>query len=317
MAAPRRLRLAASLFPAALALGAPAAAAHAQASPGAAATKAPGERRVSVGLPLDRDGSVRVFVLNGSVRVTGWDRDSVAVTGTAAAGQELFSGGGRRSVKLGLWDRVDANNALPSHLEVRVPARSRVWVKTGYAADVDVSGVVGGLDLNTAGGSVRVTGSPRELTVEAMDGDVDITGSPTWLRAKSASGSITLRGSAEDAALSTVSGRITVAGASGAAGAFARARFESVTGDVHFSGAPARGGALDFDTHSGAIDLALAPEPGADFDITTIAGAVDNGLTAARPGAEPRRKALAFSTGDGGARVTVRTFKGLVRLRRQ
>ena len=274
------------------------------------------QSRFTNGRALDRDGSIRVFVLNGSVRVTGWDRDSVAVAGTAGKGQELFIGGNRRGMKLGLWDRADAENAQPSHLEVRVPAGARVWVKTGYAADVDVSGVVGGLDLNAAAGAVRVTGSPRELTVEAMEGSVEIAGSPAYLRAKSASGSVTLRGSSEDVAITTVSGRIVVAAPAGAP-PFGRSRFESVTGDVAFSGAPARGGTLDVDTHSGTIDLALPATLGADFDVTTISGQVVNALTAARPVAEARRRALVFSTGEGGPRITIRTFKGPVRLRRQ
>lgn len=272
---------------------------------------------VSAGRPLAPDGSLRIFVLNGSVRVTGWSRDSVAVSGSAGKGQELFMGGTRSTMKLGLWDRADADNALPSHLEVRVPAGARVWVKTGYDADVEVSGVVGGLDLNTAAGDVRVTGSPRELTVEAMEGSIEITGSPAWLRAKSATGSVTLHGSSEDAVLTTVSGPISVVAPRGAAAPFGRSRLESVTGSVAFSGAPARGGTIDVDTHSGAVDLALPAALGADFDVTTIAGSVTNALTAARPVAEARRRALVFSTGEGGARITVRTFKGPVRLRRQ
>ena len=280
---------------------------------GASAQSSP----VSAGRPFARDGSIRVFVLNGSVRVTGWDRDSVAVSGTAGKGQELFVGGTRSSMKLGLWDRTDADNALPSHLDVRVPAGARVWVKTGYAADVEVSGVTGGLDLNTAAGAVRVAGSPRELNVEAMEGNIEIAGSPAWLRAKSATGSITLRGSSEDAVLTTVSGPITVQSPPGGASPFGRSRFESVTGNVAFSGVPARGGTLDVDTHSGAVDLALPAALGADFDVTTISGTVTNALTAARPVAEARRRALVFSTGEGGARITVRTFKGPVRIRRQ
>jgi hypothetical protein len=273
-------------------------------------------RPVSGGRPLDADGSLRIFVLNASVRVVGWARDSVAVTGVAAKGQELLFGGTRRGLKLGLWDRSDPSAALPSRLEVHVPAGSRVWLKTGYVADVDVSGVTGGLDLNIVGGRVRVVGSPRELNVEAMDGDVEIDGSPAWLRAKSATGRITLRGAPEDVGLSTVSGAIVVDAPAGSAG-IARGRFESVTGDVRFGGAVARGGALDFDTHSGAIELRLPPAASADVDVTTVAGTVDNAMSAARPITEMRNKRLAFSLGEGGASVTVRTFKGAVRLKRR
>jgi len=278
------------------------------------APSAPAKGGVSAtaGRPLDADGSVRVFLLNGSVRVTGWSRDSVAVSGTIAAGHDLFMGGDRRGVKLGAWNRADARDDAPSQLEVHVPARSRVWVKAGYGADVTVSGVVGGLDLSAVSGAVRVSGSPRELTVESMDGDVLVEGSPAWLRAKTATGAITLRGTPEDVGLTTVSGPITIAGRT-----FARARFESVTGDIAFAGAPARGGALDFDTHSGLVDLRLPAALDADFDVTTIAGSVENAISTARPVAEPRRQELAFTVGEGGARITARTFKGTVRLRRQ
>lgn len=273
-------------------------------------------RAVSAGRPLDADGSLRILVLNGSVRVVGWSRDSVAVTGTAAKGQELFFGGTRRGMKVGLWDRSDPGATLPSRLEVRVPAGSRVWLKTGYEADVDVSGVTGGLDINIVGGRVHVVGSPRELNVEAMDGDVEIDGSPAWLRAKSATGRITLRGAPEDVGLSTVSGAIVVDAPAGSAGV-GRGKFESVTGDVHFDGAVVRGGALDFDTHSGAIELRLPAAAAADVDVTTVAGTVDNAMSTARPITEMRNKRLAFSLGEGGASVTVRTFKGAVRLRRR
>lgn len=270
-------------------------------------------KAVTGGRPFDADGSLRIFVLNGSVRVIGWARDSVAVTGIAAPGQQLFLGGDRRGMKLGLWDRSDPNATRPSQIEVRVPAGSRVWVKTGYAADVDVSGISGGLDLNIVGGRVHVVGSPRELNVEAMDGDVLIEGAPGWLRAKSATGRITLRGSADDVSLSTVSGAIVVDGGAG----IARGKFESVTGDVRFTGAPARGGSLDFDTHSGAVDLVFPRAVNAEVAVTTVAGTVDNAMSASRPVADMRYQRLAFTIGEGGAHVGVRTFKGAVRLRRR
>ena len=309
MTTPSPLR---TLLLAALAALAAVAAPSAGAQSRAASAPTKGGIRATAGRPLDADGSVRVFLLDGSVRVTGWNRDSVAVSGTIAAGHDLFIGGTRRGIKLGAWNRADARDDAPSQLEVHVPARSRVWVKAGYGADVVVSGVTGGLDLSAVSGEVRVAGSPRELTVESMDGDVLVEGSPAWLRAKTATGAITVRGTPEDVGLTTVRGPITVAGQS-----FARAKFESVTGDIAFTGTPARGGALDFDTHSGLVDLRLPAALDAEFDVTTIAGSVENAISDARQVAEPRRKELSFTAGDGGARITARTFKGTVLLRRQ
>jgi DUF4097 and DUF4098 domain-containing protein YvlB len=200
-----------------------------------------------------------------------------------------------------------------TQLDIRVPTRSRVWLKTGNA-DVDVSGVTGGLDVNIVGGRVRVAGGPRELNVEAMDGDIEIAGPVPWLRAKSAAGNVTLRGSSEDVALSSVSGAVTVVG-----GTVTRGKFETVTGGIRFTGAVERNGSLDFDSHSGAVELFVPLGLSADFDVATISGTVTNELTRARaiPARDLRGRELGFSTGNGGAHITIRTFKGSVALRRK
>src|SRR6185295_7451086 len=77
---------------------------------------------------------------------------------------------------------TDANVAA-NKLELRVPRNARVWIKTG-SADIDVSGIGGGLDLNIIGGTVRVNGKPRELLVESMDGAVTFSGFADYARIK-------------------------------------------------------------------------------------------------------------------------------------
>jgi hypothetical protein len=264
-------------------------------------------------LPLAADGSVRVFLLGGDVRLVGGGGDSVVVVATVPVGQELHAGGGPRGVKLGVWDEGATGAVRPSRLELRVPRRSRVWIKVGQTAEVDVSGMGGGIDVSIVAGRVRVRGAPRELNVEAMDGSIDVAGAPPWLRAKSASGAITLTGGGEDVALSSVSGAIRLAG-----GRVTRGRFESVTGDVRFDGAADPAGALTFDTHSGTTELRLPRDAAAEIEVTTILGTIENALTAARPvaGRDARGRALSLSVGDSpAAAITVRSFKGRVLLR--
>ena len=284
----------------------------------AAGLLAPGEaaaqsRTVRRAYPLDPDGSVRVYLLGGDVRVVGGASDSVVVVATVPAGQALHGGGGRRGVKVGVWDEGATGPVPPSRLELRVPARSRVWVKVGQSAEVDASGITGGLDVNIVAGRVRVRGAPRELNVEAMDGSIEVTGAPPWLRAKTASGAITLTGGGEDVALTSVSGTVSVAG-----GRVTRGRFESVTGDVRFDGAADPAGSLTFDTHSGTTELRLPRDAAAEIEVTTILGTITNGLSDARPvaGREARGRALSLAVGDApGATITVRSFKGRVLLR--
>jgi hypothetical protein len=77
-----------------------------------------------------------------------------------------------------------------------------------------------------------------------------------------------------------------------------------------------RGGDVRFDTHSGAIDLRFARGTSVDVDAQTVTGSIENAWTSVRPavGREGRGMELGTSSGIGGARVSIRSFKGNVRL---
>ena len=90
-------------------------------------------------------------------------------------------------------------------------------------------------------------------------------------------------------------------------------RLETVTGAVTFQGTVIRGGTLNVETHDGLVDLTVPRDQLADFDLTTFGGSVTNELMGAGP-VVPKGKPMRFSSGSGGASVTVRTFKGNVRV---
>lgn len=281
----------------------------------AAAPPAAAQQKVVHRFAVTPTASIRIFGDVGRLRIVGWDRDSVVLTGTLPTGARLDAsrGGqpGKAASGMKIYVEVPRAPAPDAALEMRVPTRARIWAKSG-SADVEVTGLTGGLDLNIVGGSVRVACSPAELQVESMDGSVTIEGSPAWLRAKTATGDIVLRGGSDDAGLSTVSGAIRVG-----EGRFERAKFTSVTGPIVFAGDLARGATLDFDTHGGPIEVRLTPRLDAEFDIATVTGTIENTLTPRRPipGREGRGMELGFTVGAGRARVLVRSFKGNIYLR--
>jgi len=274
-------------------------------------------RRIEVRRLVTPTVSVRFSGSFATLRIVGWAHDSVAITGTVPADARFETGwAGSESERVGgmkgYLEPADPKGVtLPAgEIEIRVPERARVWSKAG-SASIDVSGVRGGLDLAIVGGSIRVAGSPSELRVDAMDGTIEIVGTPQWLRAKSASGDIVVRGGSEDAAISTVSGALRVGD-----GRFERLRLESVAGAVTFAGELARGAALDIDSHGGDVELLTTRKQGADYELSSIAGRIENrwGTPAPVVGREGRGMSLAFSTAGGGARITVRSFKGTIRL---
>jgi hypothetical protein len=288
-----------------------------------AAGSAGAQQRIDQRMPAAPVGLLRIQNFVGAVRVTGWDRDSIAVTGTVGTG-EFYFGVGKGSGKLGVFlppkvteGGLDAAQAkgqiVPSVLEVRVPHRTRVWVKTA-SASIDVQDVTGGLDLYAVGGTIRVRGAPQDLYAESMDGSVELDITTSSARVRSAGGAVSLRGEIENAVVTSVSGAITITGAR-----LQRGRFVSVTGELRYDGGVVRGSSLAFESHAGPIVLTLPADVSADFDVTAFNGEIRNALARLNPslGGDLRSKLLEFTAGEGGAQVTVTNFKGDIVLGRR
>ena len=272
------------------------------------AAPAAAQQRIDRRMPADPHASIRIFNLAGSTRVTGWDRDSIAVSGSVPRGAgKFFIGGAGSAAKLGVMS--DSLGAPGATLEVSVPRGATVWIKSS-SADVTLSGVDGDVDISTVSGAIRAEGAPRRLTAEAMDGDIDLTTRAAITRVKTAGGSITIHGGGGDITASSVSGTIRYSGAH----KVLVGRLETVTGAVTFQGTVMRGGTLSIETHDGPVDLSVPRDQLADFDLTTFGGAVTNALSGGGEPVVPRGKPIRFSSGPGGASVTVRTLKGNVRV---
>ena len=267
------------------------------------------ERRylVSPTLSFRLSGSV------GTVRLIGWEKDSLVVTGTVPKGVRMESaiGGDRTLPAQGAkfyLESPDDRSTASAVLEFRLPTRARAWIKSG-TAHIEVSDFAGGADINVIGGSVRVSSSPRELQVEAMDASVTIDGSPPWLRAKTATGDITFRGSTRDAVVSSVSGGVRMEG-----GEVERARVETVSGAIVFASTIAPSADVSLDSHSGTVELRLPSRGDFEVEATSVTGTIDNRYDARRPapGREGRGESLTLGRGNARARAGVRTFKGAI-----
>ena len=270
------------------------------------------QKPLPVSLALNPDGAVRISSLTdaGSIRVIGWDKDSIVVTGTIAPYSTFHIGGNRDGVKMFVETEKGASLKLAgaSDLVVRVPARARVWINAALA-EVEATSIAGQLDVTAVGSHVRVQGTPSELRAETMNGDIDVTASPAYLRLKTATGHITWTGSSEDVALVTVSGKTVING-----GTVNRARFESIDGDIRFSGGVTKSASVTFDTHGGDVTLLLAGDT--DAQVEANAPVSDLFGRRSKPGPEIARRYTNYATlgkpGLAGASIIIRTFKGRV-----
>lgn len=278
------------------------------------ASDAAGQTPIHRGRSLAPDAAVRVFNLAGTIRVTGWHRDSIDVSAIVPADAgEFYFGGGYAGVKLGV-QLPGGSEAYPGSLiEVRVPAGAKVWLKA-ESAEILITGLTGQADLSTVTGRIVVTGNPTQLMAESMDGGIDAKVTSTLVRLKTAGGAIALRGTVTDVAVSTVSGAATVQ-----ADGLDRARMETVSGHLTFDAAPRPGGGYVLESHSGDILLRLPADFDASVELTALGGKVINKLTKriAKPTNKGSGETLVLSAGDLTAEVVARTFKGTITVEAQ
>ena len=258
------------------------------------------------------DGSVSIENLAGSVKVTGWDKAEVQVRGTVGRGGELsFEGSGKR-----IHIEIEADHnpmGIQSDLEVFVPAASSVDVE-GFQATISVTGVTGSVTAETVNGSITQAGAARRVELQSVNGDIQASNGSGRIKAEAVNGSVVVRDGSGDLEASTVNGKLHVIG-----GSYDRAELESVAGTVRFEAALSGRATLSIETVSAPVELLLPAGISAEFSVSSFSGRISNELG---PAAEKRGKwtpqtELAFTTGSGGARVSVETLSGNIGIRKR
>ncbi len=256
-------------------------------------------------------GVVEIENFTGSVTVSGWERNEIAVTGRSDGGElELEVSGERASIQ------VDAPNphGTRSDLEVKVPAGSSLEVNA-FQADVAVSGVSGRISIETVNGALLVTGAQGELELNSVNGVVEVSGSSRRVHVEAVNGNVTLKGTGGNIEASTVNGRLRYEG-----GTLERASFETVSGELVVQSELSPQARVELQSVSGPIELVLPAATQARFEVSTFSGAIQNELSADKPTRRSRftnESELVFTLGNGGATVDVQSLSGRILLRKR
>lgn len=274
--------------------------------------------------PLAAGGLVAVQAQAHDVRVEGWDREEVTVSGDAEGlpeGLRVEGGGDRVTVRLDPdWVRerngrtevrVDVERERPGELLVRMPRSARLQLH-GMAGDLVVEGVDGSVDLQTHAGDLTYTGGAANVQAVTFSGDVQVVGSSRKTTVKAVNGDVLVRVAGGYLRAESVSGDIEVE----ATGPVETGILKTVSGDVVFRGGIAADATLDLEAHSGDVVATIPADTDARFDVGTFSGDVENALgPAAREVSRyTSEKRVQFTLGTGRARVGIHTFSGDVRL---
>ncbi len=270
------------------------------------------ETAVDESRPLAADGTVEIDNISGEISVVGWSGSNVVITGTLESGVEeleISSGGSRLRISVEL-DRHTRNNGS-AYLTIKMPSTANLDVET-VSADISVEGVHSDLDLESVSGNVEVSGTTRSLEAASVSGDVIAVSTSGRSELESVSGNVIIRSSTGRVEASVVSGNVEIEGST-----LDILDAESVSGSISCTARPAENGRFSFETMSGTVEMSISPDWNVDYYVETYSGSIRNSI-----GPEAKRtdkygpgKELQFSTGSGGARVTIESFSGSVKLR--
>jgi DUF4097 and DUF4098 domain-containing protein YvlB len=295
-------------------------------------------------------GPMEVHVMNGEVKLTGWNRNEVHVTGQLgrdAERLEVTTEGGRVVVRVHHpRGSRGGRGSTGTELEIHYPARRTLNVQT-VSAEVAVESPAAAVHVTTVSGNITVEGQPTELEANSRSGEIQLQGNTGRLSANSISGGVQVEGAVRgEAHINTVSGDIQLDGAVGSLRAHsvsgsihaenvtAAAEAQSVSGDIRIiartlsgeystvsgsvtlAGRPAGGRTLEVQSHSGEIELRVPRGTDAEVELTTWSGEIEIDFEGARMLASSRRERT-VRLGSGGARVEISTFSGSARITQQ
>jgi DUF4097 and DUF4098 domain-containing protein YvlB len=299
------------------------------------------QRQVNARQDASPTGTVEIQIANGSLRVTGWSRSEVQVTGNVSGRDEvrLERGGGTVEVRVGNGGRRSSD----AHLEVRVPAGSTVEV-TVNSAPITINGVTGQVEAISNSGPVTVQGSPRAVEVVAHSGPVTVEGrtdrvdltvasgpvrvtADVRLRAEiqAMSGTVELLGTVGEAEVNALSGNVRIANVTGRTevqgvsgnisvnGNRLRGNVSTVSGNVLVSGSVA--GAMSMESHGGNVEWRVPSGTNADVEVETFNGSIESPF--GNGSRQQQRNQRRFTIGRGGPAVSITTFSGDVKLTRR
>jgi hypothetical protein len=248
---------------------------------------------------------VNVWNPAGRVRIIAWDRDSLVIRGRVDPSKKFFFGAAASGAKVGVEGRP-SDEAKPCDFVIYLPSHGKMTIRTA-SADIEGTDVSG--SFSTVSGAIRLSGVATSIEVESMQGNLDLDVNVPWMRARTGEGHLLLRGQPQDVDAATISGTLDVATPT-----VVRGQFTSVSGDIHYVGAPPPGAIYEFSNHGGSVDMLLPATASGVFALSTVTGSIENNFLPVRD-ASLNPRTMRITLGRGGSSVTVRTYKGVIRLR--
>jgi hypothetical protein len=270
--------------------------------------------------PLAADGHLDISNVKGEVNVSAWDQNQVRITGTLGDGArklEIEGDAHDLTIKVrgpdsgGLFNWGSDSSMGPTVLNVQVPRGTNLEVHT-VSADSGVHGLKGGkLDIGSVSGRVSVDADSPKLSVQSVSGSIELSGRIDDADISTVSGDVVAPQLGAMAKAETVSGDIRIGG-----GPFRKLAMNTVSGDMEIRGALSDAGNIDIDSMSGDVTLDLPAGLSAKIDASSFSGDLRSDWGSVQEHEHGPGSELKATAGGGNGNITVETFSGDLRLRK-
>jgi DUF4097 and DUF4098 domain-containing protein YvlB len=266
-------------------------------------------------VPAEARGVVEISNVSGRIRVTGWDRNEVAVHATLEENVErvdVTSSQGRTIVKVVLPSRQRFHDDCDADLEVRVPSQSEV-VASAVSADLETTRITGAQRLNTVSGELSADLGTPSFEAKTVSGNMRLRGSgqSTDIRVSTVSGDLVVERGGGDIDATTVSGDVELE-----MNAASDVRLRSTSGDLELRGSLKDDAVIEAATVSGDVTLLARAEGGLAYEVSSFSGDIENcfGKESERVNRHGPGSRLEGSTGKGKVRLRVSSMSGSVEI---
>jgi len=243
----------------------------------------------------------------GRIVIRSWDRNEMRLRARHGARVtiEITRDGSQISVdpegRRGLPGPVDFDITLPRRFNINIDAMT---------SEIDIADVEGDIDAENVNGNILVAGVTGRVSASSVEGTITFRDTRGDVSAETVNRNVEITGHVGDIDAEAVNGSIVLRGVRSTT-----VHAETVNGSVQYDGEFRSGGNYDLSTHNGSISVTVPDGTNASVTIETYQGEVESDFPISLRNTRGRDR-MTFTIGDGGARLSLSSFGGNIRLRR-
>ena len=269
--------------------------------------------KVNETIKASADGVVEIHNIRGDIKIIGWDKNEVKLTGELddLTKELVFKSQGNVILINVIMPRRNINKGDGSDLTIYVPKTNRVDVNV-VSTDLMIDNIQGGIDARTVSGEAVISNVQKKLHMETVSGDISVNKSSGKMKLNSVSGDIIGDFDSNDVRAESVSGDVNLTLSN-----FDNLNAGSVSGEIKVSGQLNDSGSLRLSTVNGDISLSFKDAVNARAKINAGPGGdISNKMSSDEvKDIFPNQQKLNMTLGNGSGKVKIGTINGSIYLK--